>query len=196
MSLSIVRLTIFIFAHDLINIACGPSSATSVSPPASSTPPATSLNVSNANANANLYALDEPKPPSTKTVNVPANIMWFDSGIDLLENQKIMIIGEGKWSIGKYSSGPMGTIRDCKDCIVPNAYLGTLVAKIGNEAFVVGDHMQMPSPQTGRLYFSVNDVATRFKGNRSSIKVTIVYGPGRDKGCLNIWRQSFSEDSF
>src|SRR5688572_12723018 len=91
-----------LFSIPLMGVACGsgriqaPERA-EVNPVAarSNTPIA---NVSNANANANLYAMDATTPPETKTVRVPANVEWFNTGIVLQEGQKFMSTAEGKWS--------------------------------------------------------------------------------------------------
>lgn len=102
--------------------------------------------------------------------------MWLDTGIELKEGQKFMIVASGQWSVGKNSFGAIGTVQDCKKCIVPEANLGALVAKIGNEAFIIGDRMQMPSPGDGRLFLSINDTPNQFSDNRNHIVATITYG--------------------
>ena len=174
MNLPAIFLTSLVTATVLVNVSC-------VSTPTDSNltvtvPRPASSQISNSNSNANVYALDEVAPPLSKTIEVPASVMWFDTGINLEQDQKFMIVTEGQWSVGRYSSGAIGTTRDCKSCVVPEASEGELVAKIGSEAFVIGERMQMPSPDTGRLYLSINDVASAFKDNRGSINATITYG--------------------
>jgi hypothetical protein len=136
----------------------------------------TPQHASNSNANANIYALDDLKPPETKTVTMPANVMWFDTGVALKEGQKFVITAEGRWWLGDSSCGPLGTDRTTGDALLPNVDLGTLVARVDDESFIVGDKMSMLSPRTGNLYLSMNAVPAHFKDNKGAIRVHISYG--------------------
>lgn len=165
-------LPILIATSGMANIACLRTSAVSYKTSASPTP----IVLSNSNANAGLYALDETKPPPTKSVRVPANVMWFDTGIFLKERQKFSITAEGRWWLGKISCGPLGTVKTDQNALLSYVNLGALVAKVGDEAFIIGDRMQMPSPGTGNLYLSINAAPKKFKVNKGSLHAWITYG--------------------
>ena len=133
-------------------------------------------NFTNANANVSSYALNEVHPPSSKTVEIPANVQWVDTGVDLRAKQKFMIVASGSWSTGKYTSGPIGTPGECYGCIVPEGSRGELVAMIGKESFVIGDKMQMSAPIDGRLYLSINEFPNQFQDNIGKVSATVTYG--------------------
>jgi hypothetical protein len=117
---------------------------------------------------------------TTERVMVAANAMWVDTGISLSEGTFISINGAGEWSDGGVPRrfwGPNGTGQKWPNTIVEDANLDALVGRIGNQTFVVGTDFSGPSPSTGRLYLSINDVPGSFGGNEGSMSVVIVYTP-------------------
>lgn len=109
------------------------------------------------------------------SITVPANQIWFDTGVDLTGNQISINYVTGTWSNGGkpplFSSGEgVGT---WPGLIVPNARLGSLVAKTDRGTFRVGKKFQGYAG-SGRLYLSMNDT-TDFADNIGSITVLITF---------------------
>jgi hypothetical protein len=114
----------------------------------------------------------------TREVLVPANEMWFDTGINLTKGAQLNIRASGEWSDGGVPLrfwGPNGTGDPWSGTIVPSANLDALVGRIGTTKFLVGDGYAGRSPESGNLRFSINDVPGSFSGNKGAMKVEVSY---------------------
>lgn len=105
-------------------------------------------------------------PPSvgTRTVIVPSNIAWTNTGINVIRGQVLSFdaSGEVRLSLNGDDRGtPAGakTQRYAPQAPIAGAVVGTLIGRIGNgEPFVIGDRADaIPMPATGRLYLGIND---------------------------------------
>lgn len=134
------------------------------------------VNAANTNANARTYALDESVPPITKEVEVPADVMWYDTGVNLEDGKKFMIQAKGEWSFGKALVGPLGEIGVMRrDALFPAGDIGTLIGKVGDEVFYIGDRIEMPGGPGGRLFLSINDQPDSFRNNKGKMHVFITF---------------------
>ena len=120
-------------------------------------------------------------PPSTiekREVLVPANEMWFDTGITLTKGAQLSIRASGQWSDGGVPLrfwGPSGTGDPWPGTIVPTANLDALVGKVGMTKFLVGDSYSGHAPESGTLHLSINDIPDSFSTNKGSMRVEVSY---------------------
>jgi tetratricopeptide (TPR) repeat protein len=114
----------------------------------------------------------------TKRVSVPADAMWFDTGITLAKGAKLDIRASGQWSDGGlplHYWGANGTGNPWPGTLVASANLDALVGKIGNVTFLAGESYSGNSPASGKLYLSMNDIPNSFPGNLGAMDVEISY---------------------
>jgi hypothetical protein len=122
-----------------------------------------------------------PTPPptiETREVLVPANEMWFDTGLTVKKGAQLNIRASGEWSDGGVPLrfwGPNGTGDPWPGTIVPAANLDALVGKIGTSKFLVGDSFSGRAPQSGNLQLSINDTPDSFSSNKGSMRVEVSY---------------------
>lgn len=94
--------------------------------------------------------------PFNKRVEVPANEMWFDTGIDVTGKTVRIEYEAGRWSNG----GDQPLFADGRGAnswnglIVPDAPLRSLVGKTSNRTFFVGNLYEGSIGQ-GKLYLSI-----------------------------------------
>ena len=115
-------------------------------------------------------------------LNIPANGMWFDTGLDVT-NKTIQI----KYELGTWSNDGAETHfcdgegfipegQDFRDVLpkllVPNAPLGALVGRAGGEPFFVGNTYE-DRPGDGHLYLSINDKPDSFDDNVGSLRIVV-----------------------
>ncbi len=102
---------------------------------------------------------------TSKSVTVPANVPWTDTGIDLIAGDKLHITATGTVDFSdKTGVGPAGTERGWKDTVlalsVPSAGRGALVGRVGSDPaalpFLIGANGTVTVPVAGRLFLSVN----------------------------------------
>jgi hypothetical protein len=108
-------------------------------------------------------------------LQVPANVEWFDTGIDI--TGKVHIEYEsGEWRNHPNSGTNDGRGRwpfDGKSkLIIPSGELSQLIGKVNSRLFIVGNSYQ-GSPGVGRLYLSINDLPGHFNDNSGSLRVVI-----------------------
>ena len=110
-----------------------------------------------------------------RTLELPANVEWYDTGIVLEQNQHLSIRASGHWTNkGSPDQGPLGYAGYVyPGTIVANASLASLVAKVGDQTFAVGESFDGQSPGSGNLFLAINDVAGTFDDNSGSLQVTI-----------------------
>jgi hypothetical protein len=109
-----------------------------------------------------------------RTLDVPANVLWVDTGVDLKEGQGLVIQASGQWSnSGPPSKGPEGFAGYHYPGTVADADLAALIARIGERVFQVGAGYRGKAPASGRLYLSINDTPDTFGDNEGTLSVTI-----------------------
>ena len=119
-------------------------------------------------------------PPTieTREVLVPANEMWFDTGIVLNKGAQLNIRASGEWSDGGVPLrfwGANGTGDPWPGTILPAANLDALVGKIGTSKFLVGDSFSGRALQSGTLQLSINDVPDSFATNKGSMRAVVSF---------------------
>jgi hypothetical protein len=121
---------------------------------------------------------------STSTKAVPANQVWFDTGITLAagETVKIKYTG-GRWNVSPAAANL--TAQGSSRYIAKPGYAlagkpeGSLIGKVGNgNAFYVGNNFEVPVGQTGKLFLTANDdqrgeFGAGYRDNSGSINVNI-----------------------
>jgi hypothetical protein len=100
-----------------------------------------------------------------KSITVPSNVPWTDTGIDLSPGDTLHITAKGTVDFeDKTGVGPQGAARGWKDTIralnVSSAGRGALVGRIGDDPaaipFLVGADGTITAPIAGRLYLGIN----------------------------------------
>lgn len=108
---------------------------------------------------------------------VPANVEWCDTGLVLRQGQSFVARAQGRWSAdGDNFHGPSGTNLRDRASLYPRATAGTLLGRIGEQAFPINDALEATVPGSGPLYLSINDVPGRFGDNRGAVDVEIRVG--------------------
>jgi len=143
---------------------------------------------------AALASLDAPKQSSGATgtisaapaqakrgtfqVRVPANVEIVDPGLDVVQNQVVEVVANGKviWRRGSSDyCTPDGTPGTGKGFWkkIPNTNTGALIGKIGDgyDYFPIGSRRTFRVLVPGRLYLSVNDDNNR--DNQGGYAVTV-----------------------
>jgi hypothetical protein len=107
--------------------------------------------------------------------NVPANVLWVDTGLTLQKGQQFRIEASGSWSnTGPPSLGPNGFPGYLyPGTVLASASLASLIGKVGDVVFAVGGSFEGPSPSSGRLFLSINDTPDNFSDNQGSLSVAI-----------------------
>lgn len=113
-----------------------------------------------------------------RTLVVPANIEWFDTGIDVQASFLffLTINATGNWTNlpGGQSVGPAGygSLR-LPNAIAPGEPFAALIGRIDETIFAIGDRFKGRSPATGRLYLAMNDITGTFGDNSGELTVVV-----------------------
>ena len=113
-----------------------------------------------------------------RSVVVPANVEWFDTGIDVRASVVFMlqIDATGQWTnaAGGQPVGPRGygTLK-LPSATAPNQPFASLIARVDQTTFGIGDRFRKRSPATGRLYLSMNDIPGTFGDNTGEMVVVV-----------------------
>jgi|GEM_PF-2476729 len=139
------------------------------------------------------------------TVVVPANALWFDTGIHVDKGQSLVFTASGfvcTWTDCTPGDvpGPNGSEDTCQfldnsNCLLNDEPYGALIGKIGNgEPFLIGSSLGLKASQDGTLQLAVNDNLIYYEDNSGSYFVTIKLD--NHIGCESgEWSRSYS-DSF
>ena len=113
----------------------------------------------------------------TTTVDLPAASTWFDSGVNLAAGQRLRLTASGQWSNGGAQPqmvGPGGwPTVNLSGSIAPGLPFAALVGRVGDKVFLVGTDTVVRPGVGGRLYLSMNDIASGFGDNTGTLRVTI-----------------------
>jgi small nuclear ribonucleoprotein (snRNP)-like protein len=135
--------------------------------------------------NINPSGQQQPGPVATtgqqsKTVVVPANQGWTDTGMNVTQGQRISIqaTGQIRWSANPTdTASPDGSPgvnqADRRTYPVPTMGVGGLIGRVGNaRPFPIGsNNSSVVMPQAGQLYIGIND--SHVQDNSGSYSVTI-----------------------
>ena len=113
----------------------------------------------------------------SKNITVPSNVVWYDTGIEVAENAVINInYKDGHWRNSPTSGFNAGEGRKPFDrqnlLLVPSAPLSSLVGKVGNNTFFVGNSYS-GSPGKGTLYLAINDLPKTYNDNEGELDVLV-----------------------
>ncbi len=116
------------------------------------------------------------------TIQVPANVAWTDTGIDVQQGERFAIQAAGQIRFGA-SAGQTATAdgsgaaiarrRGASPYPVPRMGVGGLIGRVGNgPAFPIGsNNPDVVMPASGRLYLGIND--DQLADNSGAFSVTI-----------------------
>jgi hypothetical protein len=116
-----------------------------------------------------------PRSPSEASLSVPANANWVGTGITLSRGQHLAVDAQGTWSnSGPPAKGPKG-FENYKypGTLMANEDLASLIAKVGETMFGVGEHFDGASPANGELYLTINDTPGTFGDNQGALSVQV-----------------------
>jgi hypothetical protein len=108
--------------------------------------------------------LPAPAPGSPqRTVNVPGNVQWVDSGFNVRQGETIRFSSSGEVRFSRnaeHRASPAGSLTGVMEprAPVPSVLAGALIGRIGSgRAFAIGDQTAISMPQSGRFMLGVND---------------------------------------
>jgi hypothetical protein len=103
-------------------------------------------------------------PPNARTVVVPSNVQWTNTGFNVTRGQflRFETTGEIRLSLnGDDMSRAVGTAtgRRAPNAQIPSIPVGALIGRIGNgQPFSIGDATTaFDMPENGRLFLGIND---------------------------------------
>ena len=118
----------------------------------------------------------------TVVLEIPAQTMWFDTGLDVTNKTIEIKYESGTWSndgAETHFCDGEGFIPEGKDfrdvipkLLVTNAPLGALVGRTNGEPFFVGNTYEN-RPGEGRLYLSINERPDSFGDNAGSVRIAV-----------------------
>ena len=96
----------------------------------------------------------------TKTIQVPLESNWIDSGVDVRRGERIQIRASGVIVAGRSRIPPDGTRSNDPNAPLPRAAEGMLIAAIGSESsspvIEIGSAREFSADQDGRIYLTAN----------------------------------------
>ena len=98
-----------------------------------------------------------------RTVNVPGNVQWVDSGFNVRQGETIHFSSSGQIQFSQnpeHKASPAGSLTGVMEprAPVPSVLAGALIGRIGSgRAFAIGDQTSIAVPQAGRFMLGVND---------------------------------------
>ena len=115
-----------------------------------------------------------PKVNLSKRIEVRADKMWVDTGVDVTGKTVRIEYESGQWSNG--GDDPLFAdgrgANSWPDLLVPGAPIRSLVGKTSSGTFLIGNLREGNLGQ-GRLYLSINDVPNNYGDNIGSLTVII-----------------------
>ena len=135
----------------------------------------------------NLEHYSEGSPPTstpvtkTFTIIIPANELWFNTGVEIIKGQDVAIRAtgivntwDGKDISNSDANGQTTAICDNTGCPMPGAYYGELIGKLDGETpFRVGSSLDFTAPESGVLFLIINDWIFDDNSGEFSVVVTI-----------------------
>lgn len=103
-------------------------------------------------------------PPGSRTVVVPGNVAWTNTGFNVQRGQRLHVQGSGEVRLsdnGDDIATPAGakSYRFSPKAPIPTIPAGALIGRIGNgQPFSIGNpNDAVTMPASGRLYLGIND---------------------------------------
>jgi hypothetical protein len=113
------------------------------------------------------------------TVIVPANVEWFDTGIDVRASNlsPLRISASGSWTnvpngqlVGASGYGSL----KLANAVAPTEPFGSLIGKVNGTIFAIGERFSRKSPGDGRLFLAMNDVPGTYGDNSGQLTVVVI----------------------
>jgi hypothetical protein len=129
------------------------------------------------NEGATAATAPPPAGGAQRTVNVPGNVQWVDSGFTVRQGEMIRFSSSGEIRFSRnveHAASPAGSLTGVREprAPVPSVLAGALIGRIGsNPAFAVGDQPSIAMPHSGRLMLGINDGNVR--DNSGAFVVTL-----------------------
>lgn len=125
--------------------------------------------------------------PGEGAVNlaIPANVLWFDTGIYVNQGQRIIFVpgfgsynledGNPNWNANSYGMFGVSDMICDNNCVINGQNYGVLVAKIGEgqEFLVTSNSSNFIIPANGELFLTVNDCIECYPNNSGTLDVVI-----------------------
>ncbi|MCS6818028.1 MAG: LecA/PA-IL family lectin [Blastocatellia bacterium] len=112
-----------------------------------------------------------------RTVKVPANQEWIDTGIDVVEGQKLRLAVSGRIRVSATQEvGPEGIEREDPDRLMPHHPSGAVIAVIGddNDEFLfIGPAAEIVAHRRGRLFLTVNEGTLRDNSGEFLVRIQV-----------------------
>jgi hypothetical protein len=110
-----------------------------------------------------------------RTITVPANRAWTDTGITVNQGDRVAFQASGEINYGRspgQTATPNGGADRRPNYPDPSVPVGALIGKIGNSApFAIGMQSPLTMPASGRLMIGVND--NELADNSGSFSVVV-----------------------
>jgi len=138
----------------------------------------TAMRYNGAPAGANTNAVGTTGAAGARTIQVPGNQQWTDTGIDVNKGDRVTFQASGQitWdqAAGQTASPDGSGTQQRTGLPFPSAPVGALIGRIGNSApFGIGTQTQpLTMPAAGRLMLGVNDSLVTDNGGAFSVVVT------------------------
>lgn len=110
-----------------------------------------------------------------------AKLPWVDTGVDLNAGEALTISANGQWTNGGNPpalTGPNGFGWTLPVATLSSASFAALIAKVGDQVFLVGSAYNKTSPGTGRLYLQINDDPNALADNDGTLNVEVRHPAG------------------
>jgi hypothetical protein len=132
-----------------------------------------------------IVAAENQPGEGTVNLDIPANVLWFDTGIYVTQGQHIMFFpGFGSynlqdnnpnWDAMSFGMYGISEIICDTNCIINGQNYGMLVAKIGEgQPFLVtSDSSDFIIAASGELYLAVNDCVDCYANNSGNFDIII-----------------------
>lgn len=127
-----------------------------------------------------------PIEPLEKTIQVPANQIWVNSGVEVLYGRRLVVTAKGMVSSspdflispnGESALAPEATGNPFDDFVAPGLRRQALIGRIGRtgKPFFVGSRFDTLATDSGTLYLCINDRLCNpcFSDNSGAWQVTI-----------------------
>ena len=130
-----------------------------------------------AEATAASNAAAEPPVGNRKTIVVPGNVQWIDTGLDVTRGQVVTFSGSGEIQLSRDSNdkaGIAGSLSGRHQVLAPIAsdLAGALIGRIGEgRAFGIGNQTSLAMSASGSLYVGIND--SNVRDNTGTFTVTV-----------------------
>ncbi|MBX9746055.1 MAG: LecA/PA-IL family lectin [Hyphomonadaceae bacterium] len=117
---------------------------------------------------------------------VPANVEWCDTAYQVQRGQRLLLTVRGTWG---HNSSPGiepggGDVSEPR-AVYRRAAQGTLIGRIGDTVFRVGEGGEIQMPASGTLQFSINDIPGQFGDNSGYVDVFVQPAQGEQRAPAN-----------